>query len=67
VVTCGQANKKFGKTAFYDTLQKLNDVPRMKDRGKALYKTLKDWQGFFQDQTDDVIVVMLRRKPEAMA
>lgn len=58
----GDANKKFGRKSFYQLLVKLNEVDRMRDRTKALYNTLKDWQGFFRDQTDDIVVLMVRKK-----
>jgi hypothetical protein len=32
----------------------------MADWPRALYKKLDDWKGFFRDQTDDIVVVMIR-------
>jgi PAS domain S-box-containing protein len=56
----GEANKKFGKTPFYELCAQLTSLPKMADWPRALYKKLDDWKGFFRDQTDDIVVVMIR-------
>jgi serine phosphatase RsbU (regulator of sigma subunit) len=58
----GKADKKFGKKEFYELLSQLATVNRLSDRAKVLYKKLDEWKGFFQEPTDDVLVLMLRRK-----
>jgi len=54
-------NKKFSKASFYELLSKLHIVPSLQKRVQILYQKLEDWKGFFQEQTDDVTVVIIKK------
>lgn len=53
--------KKFGKKAFRELLQQIAPLSA-DDQVRALDKSLRDWQGFFNTQTDDIVVMVIKAK-----
>jgi serine phosphatase RsbU (regulator of sigma subunit) len=53
--------KKFGKKAFRELLQQVAPLSA-NDQVAAMAKTFDDWKGFFNPQTDDVVVMVIKAK-----
>jgi serine phosphatase RsbU (regulator of sigma subunit) len=55
-------SKRMGRSQFQALLQELNGFASLADRAQLLQQRFQDWKGFFREQNDDIVIMMIRRK-----
>lgn len=55
-------NQKFGKQGLKELLQHINGYQDLSKRSKAVLNRFHEWKGFFAEQNDDIVLLILKKQ-----